>query len=121
MVKSATIFSRLILLLGGACKDLIPTPGNGSSIHGRTWQQVRPCMRDLAAGLVYIEGKTRRREDETRPDRTGQKEGSGSEKAGDKKNVVEEKRTARRWILQSVNIFIIYSFFVMCPVKEKNK
>ncbi|GFR30714.1 hypothetical protein TNCT_481111 [Trichonephila clavata] len=64
-------------------------------MHGRTWQQVRPCMRDLAEGPVYIEKETRqqgRREKETRPDRMGQKEESGSEKAGDKKNVVEERK-----------------------------
>ncbi|GFR22312.1 hypothetical protein TNCT_453431 [Trichonephila clavata] len=64
---------------------------------------------------IYRERDPATREDETRrPDKTGpdarQKEGSGSEKAGDKKNVVGGRRTTGRWILQSVNIFIIYSF-----------
>ncbi|GFR05993.1 hypothetical protein TNCT_590691 [Trichonephila clavata] len=49
--------------------------------------------------------------DQTKPDRMGQKEGSGNEKAGDKKNVVGGRKTgAGRWVLQSVNIFLIYSF-----------
>ncbi|GFR00942.1 hypothetical protein TNCT_683901 [Trichonephila clavata] len=40
-----------------------------------------------------IDPATGRREDETRPHRTGQKEGSGNEKAGDKKNVVGGRKT----------------------------
>ncbi|GFQ68301.1 integrase_H2C2 domain-containing protein [Trichonephila clavata] len=82
------------------CKDLIPTPGNGSNIHGRTWQQVRPCMRDLAAGPIYIEGETwqqGRREDETRPDRTRKKKGAEAKKAAEQAKLVsavQQEKTA---------------------------
>ncbi|GFR06071.1 RT_RNaseH domain-containing protein [Trichonephila clavata] len=76
---------------GGACKDLIPTPGNGSSIHGRTWQQVRPCMGDLAAGPAYIE--ERREGDQTKPDRTrGRKKAAEARTPETRKTWLEEER-----------------------------
>ncbi|GFQ83422.1 hypothetical protein TNCT_136461 [Trichonephila clavata] len=71
----------------------------GSDTH--TWQWIEHTWGNLATGQTLYEGSGsgsdiyRGRDPatrETRPDWTGQKEGSGSEKTGDKKNVVEEKK-----------------------------
>ncbi|GFR31459.1 uncharacterized protein TNCT_212611 [Trichonephila clavata] len=78
---------------GGACKDL----------DTHTWQWNEHTWENLATGETMYggsgsgSGRYRGRgpvTGETRPDRnrTRQKEGSGGEKAGDKKNVVEEKK-----------------------------
>ncbi|GFR03489.1 hypothetical protein TNCT_443491 [Trichonephila clavata] len=74
-------------------KDLIPTPGNGSSIHGRTRQQVRSCMGDLEADPAYIEKETRQ-QGERRPDQTGPD--SAERRQRRRKSWREEKRGWRK-------------------------
>ncbi|GFQ68414.1 hypothetical protein TNCT_298061 [Trichonephila clavata] len=72
----------------------------GSDTH--TWQWIEHTWENLATGETLYEGSGsgsgiyRGRDPATggtRPDRTGQKEGSGNEKAGDKKNVVGGRKT----------------------------
>ncbi|GFQ74416.1 hypothetical protein TNCT_374071 [Trichonephila clavata] len=60
--------------------------------------------------ITYRESYPTTRGEQSRPDLALQKEGSGSETPGDMKNMVGGRKTAGRWILQSVNIVIIYSF-----------
>ncbi|GFQ95074.1 hypothetical protein TNCT_442891 [Trichonephila clavata] len=68
---------------------------------------------NLAVGPEYIERRTRQRADQNRLDRKKPDEAERRprfEKAGDEKISVGGKKTAGRWILQSVDVFLIYSF-----------